>query len=94
MNQEQEICICSAVIAEDGRIFRGHRHHHCIWILEDLDLKLKYGPSNETQGFITSRNRYVNRLEAFQLQKAAGIPSANKTGYREGLQELFSEDLY
>jgi hypothetical protein len=44
------------------------------------------------QGFLTSRNRYVNRVDALEMHQALGIPSADKTGYREGI--MFSEDLY
>ena len=50
----------------------------------------------ETQGFVTSRNRFVNRVEALRLQKEAGIPSADPTSkngvYKYG--DLYSEDLY
>lgn len=84
-----EIVICAAVVAEDGRIFRCHRHHQGFWILADL--KIKRRPDHDAQGFITSKNRYVNRKEALQLQQAAGIPSADPSGYGK---ELYSEDLY
>jgi hypothetical protein len=43
------------------------------------------------QGFITSRNRYVDREEGLRLQLAAGIESVAPGGYRG---QLFSEDLY
>jgi hypothetical protein len=46
----------------------------------------------EDQGFITSRNRYVDRQEGMRLQLAAGIESVAKGGYRG--ETLFSEDLY
>jgi hypothetical protein len=46
----------------------------------------------DNQGFITSRNRFVNRSEARELQEAAGIASVAPGGYRGDL--LFSEDLY
>jgi hypothetical protein len=45
------------------------------------------------QGFVTSRNRYVDRTEAMRLQVAAGIPSACGGRMEDG-QLLFSEDLY
>lgn len=48
--------------------------------------------TNEQQGFITSRNRYVLREEARSLQEAAGLPSVDPGGYRYNI--LFSEDLY
>lgn len=87
-----EICVCSAILATTGEVITGRRHDDCLKELRRQGLKKKAGPSRFIQGFVTSTGRYVDRLEAFQLQKAAGIPSASE--YREGLQELFSEDLY
>ncbi len=93
-----EIVICSAIRLRDGRIFRGHRHHDCMRTAEALvehqepgSWMAKHGLDLE-QGFITSRNRYVDREEGLRLQKAAGIESACKSGYRN--RSLFSEDLY
>ena len=84
-----EIVICAAVIGVDGRVIRCHRHNHGIAVLAELKVKLR--PDHDAQGFITSKNRYVNRKEGLQLQLAAGIPSADIGGYGK---ELFSEDLY
>jgi hypothetical protein len=47
----------------------------------------------QAQGFITSKNRYVDRKEAFNIQKLAGIKSVAKDGY-DPSKELYSEDLY
>lgn len=89
-----ETIVCSAVLARDGTIIEGRRHHNCLQYMADHGLERKLGPSNETKGFITSTGRYVTRTEAYLIQRAAGIPSADPSGYRDGLQELFSEDLY
>ena len=87
----REICICAAVIAEDGYIARGHRHHNCIAVLRAMGKVPQ--PNHESQGFITSKNRYVNRVEGCRLQKEAGIESNDKLHpYMGG--ELYSEDLY
>ncbi len=86
----KEICICAAVIAEDGTIVRGHRHGDCLMTIQRMRKKMRQ--TSEAQGFITSNNRYVEREEALQLQKAAGIKSADEGGYRGDI--LFSEDLY
>ena len=89
--QNKEICICAAVIAEDGRIFRGHRHSDCFRTIRENGSVPK--ADQNAQGFITSFNRYVTREEGRKLQDAAGIPSANvEEGYMPGT--LFSEDLY
>jgi hypothetical protein len=46
------------------------------------------------QGFVTSHNRFVGRVEACQLQKVAGIKSVleGAEAYLDG--ELYREDLY
>jgi len=86
----KEICICAAVIAENGNIYRGHRHGDCI----ESILRRKKSPKKDpkAQGFITSNNRYVDRYEGFKLQKEAGIKSVWDEGYHG--EVLFSEDLY
>lgn len=86
----KEICICAAVKATDGTIIRGHRHGDCMHSIVRRGKK----PAKDfnAQGFITSRNRFVDREEGFKLQIEAGIKSANPEGYRPGW--LFSEDLY
>ncbi len=95
--REAEVVICSAIRLSDGRIFRGHRHHDCIRAAHERvehqdpgSWEAKY--RQHDQGFITSKNRYVDRAEAFRLQQAAGIQSVARDGYRNG--KLFSEDLY
>ena len=84
----KEICICAAILCEDGQIIRGHRHADCLHNMYHREVKLK----EKEQGFITSHNRFVGRQEGRMLQDEAGIPSADPEGYRGGL--LFSEDLY
>lgn len=85
-----EICICAAVIAENGMIIRGHRHGDCIKALIERDLGRK--KTFDGQGFITSNNRFVNRKEGLLLQKEAEIESVAEGGYRG--TNLYSEDLY
>lgn len=87
---DDEIVICAAVLAADGRVFRCHRHHDGLRALSVAGAQ--YAMREGAQGFITSRNRYVDRREALALQRAAGIESVAPTGYHA--EELFSEDLY
>lgn len=54
--------------------------------------RLKEADDMYSQGFITNRGRFVSRTEGRKLQDAAGIPSADREGYRGNT--LFSEDLY
>lgn len=87
-----EFCICAAAVANDGRIIRGHRHNNCLATMAGMGLRLMNGPSEVTQGFITSTGRYVSRKAARALQESAGIASVADGGYRG--DELYSEDLY
>jgi hypothetical protein len=87
----EEIVICSAIKMASGEIYRGHRHGDCILGL-NREHKDKVEWSGHTQGFITSKNRFVSREEGRKLQDAAGIKSVDKEGYRG--DTLFSEDLY
>lgn len=92
VEREKEICICAAIRLDDGRIIRGHRHDDCIqtalkWRSAGQDIgELRM---EGQQGFMTSRNRFVERKEAYQLQVAAGLFKD-----RPGVQILMSEDLY
>lgn len=86
---QPEVCICAAVKMGD-LIIRGHRHDDCIRNLVNRGLD----PRPIEQGFITSRNRFVDRKEAMKLQLAAGAKSAySHDGELHGTI-LFSEDLY
>lgn len=87
---KKEICICAAVKAHDGTIYRGHRHGDCMITIRRE--KKEIGSSGHDQGFMTSNNRFVTRTEGRILQDKAGIPSADPEGYRGNT--LFSEDLY
>ena len=96
-----EKIICAAIYLNDkkvhdlqptnikiGFVVCGHRHGNCYATMEiifgDLD---KYKSEYETQGFITSNNRFVDRKEAAEIAFQAGqITKEAKC--------LISEDLY
>lgn len=82
---DPEICIVAAVRG-GGKTIRCQRHFHGLMILNEDQRH------EAEQGFITSRNRFVDRREGMRLQRAAGIESVAPSGYRGDL--LFSEDLY
>lgn len=86
---DKEIVICAAVKTETGKIIRGHRHNNCLSLIRELHLS----HVNSIQGFITSKNRFVDRKKGYDLQIEAGIKSLNPNGYCK-IGELFSEDLY
>lgn len=88
----QEICICAAIRLTDGRIIRGHRHDDCLHTLKkwrDVGQKVEM----ETQGFVTSANRFVDRTEGARLMREAKHISAY-SGQLFKSDYLFSEDLY
>ncbi len=92
---ENEIIICAAIRMNDGYIIRGHRHNDALRTAAGIP---RYkGDSHawgENQGFVTSKNRYVDRLEAARIQKAAGIKSKMPEGQEYLHGECYSEDLY
>lgn len=89
-NATLEVVICAAVKTTTGEVFRGHRHGDCFRTI--IAEGKKPSSSADSQGFITSKNRYVTREQGRKLQDAAGIVSADAEGYRG--TTLFSEDLY
>lgn len=92
LDLENEIKQSLPINCESGIVILGHRHGQCIQTL--LSLKglrtVTYAPDgagNHVQGFLTSKNRFVNRKEAAQI--------AFDTGQTKDLKGLlFSEDLY
>lgn len=93
-SEPDEIVICAAIKIPNNNgtedlIIRGHRHSDCIRSAIEMGCSQM---SLWEQGFVTSKNRYVSRPEAYKIQIAAGIDSAEACGYRPGI--LFSEDLY
>ncbi len=76
-----------------GIIICGRRHSNCYAILEALrpDLKDNKLLTRENQGFITSKGRYVNRKEGYEMAKAA---KQIHHCLHDDIPELISEDLY
>lgn len=72
-----------------GLVFCGHRHPHCIWTMISITGKRGVEPEcgKYTQGFLTSKNRFVDRIEGAKIAK-----QANQIG--SGITVLYSEDLY
>lgn len=70
---------------ESGIVVCGRRHHNCIltWsALSENELKVP-----TVQGFLTSKDRFIDRTEGAKLAKQTGQLA------REA-KALFSEDLY
>lgn len=87
--QDREVCVCAAVRLDDGYVVRGHRHDDCILKAGAMG----YYTTQEMQGFLTSRGRWVDREEGARLMREAGHYSA-MTERRFDKDTLFSEDLY
>lgn len=83
-----EICIVAAIRTVEGIIVRGQRHSDCFEAATKINAIDTARIIDCTQGFVTSRNRFVTRMEGRKLQDAAGLRviSAGNT--------LTSEDLY
>jgi len=93
--------IASAAICVDGEVWslpRPARHHILIRAWSDAhwihDPKTKTGrgsrlPNSHVQGFMTSKNRFVDRAEAERVARAAGQVTGEILG-----GELTSEDLW
>jgi hypothetical protein len=72
-----------------GVVFSGWRHGNCIYQMVAIT-GLRSCPSEsgpEVQGFLTNKNRFVDREEAAQIAFDAGQTETL-------LKRLFSEDLY
>lgn len=78
--------MCSNI--EEGVVLCGLRHPNIIGQCISLLEKRQFEMGEYTQGFITTKNRFLNRQEAAILWKEQG----NKLKYSQN--ELFSEDLY
>jgi hypothetical protein len=72
-----------------GIVFSGYRHWNCMVLFRCFfDVKV----TRKMQGFLTSKNRYVDRQEAYWIAKNAG-QLLHDLHDRSNLQ-LVSEDLY
>lgn len=112
LDTNNEYILCSA-IKYDEIIIAGRRHGDCYKTLEQLFSTFKQGqkmydimlPQRNEQGFITSKDRYVDRKEAWTIALNAGqVKDRTWSGieYCQGLPAnhpndpmiLTSEDLY
>lgn len=78
-----------------GLVVCGLRHGQCMWTMSSLTglRSISYAPDGVgqyVQGFLTNKNRFVDRLEAAEIALACG--QIEKLNYSQ--TELFSEDLY
>lgn len=94
-----EIVLCAAIHFDDGDIhyhqpinissgfvIAGYRHGSILGTAHAVGCKVPF--KNQTQGFLTNKNRFLNRLEARNLVVTTGQCNP------EFKEELYSEDLY
>jgi len=77
---------------DKGVVVCGHRHLHCIHILVALIGKRSVAPEvgEYVQGFLTDKNRFVDREEGAKIALAA--EQVDKLNFNKS--RLYSEDLY
>lgn len=102
-----EICLCAAIRMPDGEVVRGHRHDNCYDVVrrrcaywatqltcQNRSESYRLDIARAEQGFLTSRNRFVDRREGMELMRVSGMRSwYHEDGLYRG-DWLFSEDLY
>jgi hypothetical protein len=71
-----------------GIVFCGHRHPHCLYQMVAITGKYQHQAGKEIQGFLTSKNRFVDRTEAATIHLNSGGTLNYST------TQLYSEDLY
>jgi hypothetical protein len=76
---------------EDGFVILGYRHHQCIATQYELTGLTNAQAGQHKSGFLTSKNRFVDREEALQI-------ALNNNQVKDinniRANMLFSEDLY
>ncbi len=108
MDAKPEFILCSAIHfqngakttvknIESGVIICGRRHSDCYDVLSGIigDVDPDTLPDRDSQGFLTSKNRYVNREQAWKIaleNKQVKFGLAASSSDENGI--LISENLY
>lgn len=71
-----------------GIVFCGYRHGHCISQINAITGKKLFELGEHVQGFLTNKNRFVDREEGGKIFMENG----GKLKFSS--RDLFSEDLY
>ena len=77
------------VNCDRGLVFCGHRHAQCMYTMVSITgiRSVESEVGEYIQGFLTSKNRFVDREEGARIHRANG----HTTDFED---RLFSEDLY
>jgi hypothetical protein len=81
---------------ESGFVIAGRRHHNCYYTLSLMNPEYnKLMVGREGQGFITNKDRYVDRREGWEIALASGqIVYGLEASYNNDESVLISENLY
>lgn len=85
--KEFELAVHSVINIDKGIVLCGHRHPHIIGQCISLLNKRQFEMGENVQGFLTNKNRFVDRKEAGLIAYEAGQTS-------KLINRLHSEDLY
>jgi hypothetical protein len=85
--------IHSVVNVDRGVVLCGHRHAHIIHQHVTLMGKSAIQMGENIQGFLTSKNRFVDRKEGMEIA-IANNQLIGKSAYKKIGQNLYSEDIY
>ena len=77
---------------DKGLVITRYRHGHCMWVMGCLTglrsvANAEDGVGEYVQGFLTNKNRFVDRKEAANI-------AFNSYQIDKDKKELYSEDLY
>ena len=74
-----------------GVVISGWRHGNCIYQMVSITGKKSFEVGESIQGFLTNKNRFVDRVEGYEIASFAGQLNDRPRG---DSKRLFSEDLY
>ncbi len=74
---------------DKGIVFCGFRHPHCLHQMCAMTGKRNCEVGEYEEGFLTNKNRFVDRIEGAQIALASKQIESLKYG-----RNLYSEDLY
>ena len=72
-----------------GIVFCGWRHHNCMYQMVAITGKASHEVGKHIEGFLTNKNRFVDRIEGAKIAIESGQISELNYG-----KQLYSEDLY
>ena len=83
-NKDIEMIVAVAMKTNEGKIYVGRNCHSELLVMYPNDFR------NSEQGFLTSKDRFVDRVEALEIAK-----QNKQINRKHGLDsELYSEDIF